>query len=85
MDEERLFVAKKLAYRPRVVYTVLLFCRVSWRTSPDISRLAEEMASTAYEPRKNSALGAFLKYLYRDILCTGHTKYVKCTAHTAVN
>ena len=53
MKEERRFVAEKLAYRPRVVFMVLLFSPVSWRTNPDISRLAEEMDFDGiYDPRE---------------------------------
>ena len=73
MEEEMLFVVEKLAYWPRVVFMVLLFCPVSWRTNPDISRLAEEMAfdgiRTEREPLGlGSTLGAFLKYLYNAIV-----------------
>ena len=77
MEEERLFVVEKLAYRPRVTFMVLLLCCVSWRTNTNISRLAEEMVLDDIRPEREpfgfgSAVGAFLKYLYRAILCTGH-------------
>ena len=81
MEEETLFVAEKSAYQPRVVFMVLLFCPVSWQTNPNISRLAEEMASDGIRPDRapfgfGSALGAFLKYLYSAILRTGSMNYV---------
>ena len=63
------------------LFMVLLFCPVSWSTDPDISRLAEEMASDCIRPEREpfgfgSALGAILKYLYSAILCTGRTNYI---------
>ena len=79
MEEETLFVAEKSAYQPQVVFMVLLFCPVSWY--PDISQLAEEMASDGIRPDIapfgfGSALGDFLKYLDSTIFCTGSMNYV---------
>ena len=81
MEEEGLFVAEKLAYGPRVVYMVLLFCPVSWQTNPNISQLAKEMASDGIRLKREqfgsgSALGTFLKYLYSAVSCTGCTNCV---------
>ena len=54
---------------------------MSWRTNPDTSQLAEEMASDGIRPDREpsgfgSGLGTFLKHSYSAISCTGRTNYV---------
>ena len=83
MEEERLFIAEKLAHGPRVVFMVFLFCPVSWWTTPDILQLAKEVAFNSIWPEWErfgfgNGLEVFWKYkcTYSIILCTGCTNYV---------
>ena len=67
MEEEGLFIAEKLAYRPESYLW-------SWQTNPDSSQLAEEMAFVGllHIPERKpfgfgNSLGTFLKYLHSVI------------------
>ena len=74
MEEERLFVAEKIAHRPRVVFVVLAnqsrHFAISWRMASD--DILPEREAFGF----GNALGTFLKYLYSVSSCTGRTNYV---------
>ena len=71
MEEETLyFIAEKLAYRPRVVFIILLFCPVSCWTKPDTLQIAEEIFRRSTIRERTG-----FKLLSRCYLRTGRTNY----------